>query len=46
MAIKKCSCENKWQDKKYGKGMRVCNETAGGSGAKQYRCTVCKTVHS
>ena len=25
--IKKCSCQNKYQDEQYGKGMRVHNET-------------------
>lgn len=36
MTIKRCYCENEFQDKKYGKKMRVCNETTNG-----YRCTVC-----
>lgn len=36
MAVKRCYCENAFQDEKYGKGMRVCNKTANG-----YRCTVC-----
>lgn len=35
--IKRCSCEHKWQDKRYGKGRRVKNKTAKGT----YRCTVC-----
>ena len=40
MAVKRCSCEHKWQDKRYGKGKRVFNEfkTQNGTGAK---CTVC-----
>ena len=42
----KCICRHEWQDKKYGAGMRLCNEVtnrskAGGS----HRCTVCKRVH-
>lgn len=36
MTIKKCSCENDYQDEKYGENMRVFNETA-----KGHRCTVC-----
>ncbi len=39
--IKKCNCEYKWQDKMYGKGMRVMNLTDKGSGNNVYRCTVC-----
>ena len=37
--IKKCDCESKFQDEKYGKGMRIHNERAGKNGG--YRCTVC-----
>ncbi len=37
--IIKCTCENKYQDKKYGKGKRVHNPLQGG---KTNRCTVCK----
>ena len=35
--VKECTCKNEYQDKKYGKGKRVCNSTATG----QWRCTVC-----
>jgi len=43
MAIRKCTCENAFQDKKYGKGMRVMNPTTKGQGnQKGWRCTVCK----
>jgi len=35
--IKKCTCEHKYQDSKYGKKNRVFNPTANG-----YRCSVCK----
>jgi hypothetical protein len=34
-----CTCQHEWQDKKYGKGMRVHNETKKHG---IYRCTVCK----
>jgi hypothetical protein len=37
--IKKCNCNHKYQDEKYGKGNRVMNKTT-----KQpvtYRCTIC-----
>ncbi len=34
----------KFQDKKYGDGKRVHNERArSGTGATEYRCTVCET---
>lgn len=39
--IKKCNCKHRYQDIKYGKGMRVCNQTREGN----YRCTVCKAEH-
>lgn len=40
--ILKCSCEHEYQDKKYGKGMRVGNLKAGAkTGPVLYRCTVC-----
>jgi hypothetical protein len=42
--ILKCSCNNEFQDKEYGKGMRVFN--SGGninSTVKTYRCTVCES---
>ncbi len=38
--ILKCSCQHEYQDKVYGKGMRVhtkCN--------KGHRCTICGNVH-
>lgn len=42
MALKKCSCKNEWQDKQYGKQIRVMNKTTGRSGDRYiYRCTVC-----
>lgn len=33
--LKKCNCENKYQDQKYG-GKRVCNKCNSG-----WRCTAC-----
>lgn len=33
-----CNCESKFQDEKYGKGMRVHNLTEDG---RKGRCTVC-----
>ncbi len=36
-AIKPCSCENEYQDTKYGKGMRLMNTKKDGN----VRCTVC-----
>jgi len=42
--IKECTCESKYQDEKYGKNMRVMNETSGKNGTG-YRCTVCGRNH-
>lgn len=45
--VKKCTCQNEYQDNKYGKGMRVHNPVKQKtSGPKQYRCTVCGDVKS
>ena len=38
--IKKCDCKNDFQDKTYGTGNRVHNQTKAGA----YRCTVCVKV--
>lgn len=37
--VKRCSCNNKFQDKRFGKGKRLFNTTT--SNAHAYRCTVC-----
>jgi hypothetical protein len=37
----KCTCSHADQDKMYGQGNRMANETRSG----QLRCTVCKTLH-
>lgn len=43
--ILKCKCEHKFQDHKYGKGMRVHNATAKGTKENpSYRCTVCEST--
>lgn len=39
--IKRCTCTHEYQDKKYGKGMRVMNQTAEVRPVT-YRCTVCE----
>ena len=36
----KCKCVSEYQDKMYGKNMRVCN-----TGAKAHSCTVCSANH-
>jgi hypothetical protein len=43
VAILSCICEHKYQDSKYGKGMRVHNRKQGGKALlnNMYRCTVC-----
>ena len=38
-----CSCNNEYQDKKYGTGKRVANYSRKHS---VYRCTVCSKSHS
>ena len=42
--ILKCSCEHKYQDKKYGKGLRVHNPVKGRGDKPDWCCTVCKKV--
>jgi len=41
-ALRKCDCNDDYQDKKYGKGYRLCNQmkTAKGMPLK-WRCTIC-----
>ena len=42
MAIRKCTCIHDYQNKQYGKGKRVMNETRKSSTNHIiYRCTVC-----
>lgn len=36
----KCTCEHEYQDKKYGKGIRMANKTTK-ENPDYYRCTVC-----
>lgn len=47
-AILPCTCDNKWQDKHYGKGMRLHNalQAAQGGLTGKWRCTVCSTVRN
>ena len=38
----RCKCQNDFQDKKYGKGIRVHNECGGSKKSRpDWRCTVC-----
>ena len=37
----KPNCNSKFQDDKYGKGVRVMNECKSASGAVKHRCTAC-----
>lgn len=39
-----CKCDHDFQDKKYGRGLRVHNRTEKGS-RTIYRCTVCNNEH-
>jgi len=39
--IKPCTCQNEYQDKMYGKGMRVKNSCKKGAA---WRCTSCRSV--
>lgn len=42
-----CKCEHEFQDKMYGKHVRIANATEKSSESKvEVRCTVCKTVHT
>lgn len=43
--ILRCTCVNPYQDKRYGKGLRVVNPTTkGNSNSVTYRCTVCEAL--
>jgi len=42
--ILKCSCSHQYQDKKYGKFLRVHNKMKKDDRQQMYRCTVCKKV--
>ena len=43
----KCMCEHMYQDKKYGKGIRLANKCGTTNmGNIKYRCTVCGKEHS
>ena len=39
--IKRCTCEHKYQDSVYGRGLRVHNSNQKGD---EYSCTVCGSV--
>lgn len=45
--IKECTCEHEYQDKKYGKHMRVMNKckAKGLKDKPEWRCTVCGRIH-
>ena len=38
--IRRCTCEHKFQDKRYGKGMRVHDQSKDGNSV-MWTCTVC-----
>ena len=40
MAIKRCECKSEYQDKRYGRKLRVHNESKTNTGIA-YKCTVC-----
>lgn len=43
--IRPCVCEHAFQDKEYGKGMRLHTEAKTGTpGSVKFRCTVCAAV--
>jgi len=43
--VRPCSCEHAFQDKEYGKGMRLHTEAKGSTpGSVKYRCTVCLSM--
>lgn len=42
--IKQCTCKHEFQDKRFGKNMRVHNGMGkGGTGTEGWKCTVCGT---
>lgn len=41
MSIKKCTCTHTFQDKKYGRKLRVHNKAVKKGSSDVYRCTVC-----
>lgn len=41
-----CICKHDFQDKEYGKGLRVHNYAIKGNKAPGYRCTVCNSIKS
>jgi len=43
-AIKQCDCVHEFQDKRYGKGMRVHTPTKSIKSGGAWRCTVCEKV--
>lgn len=41
-----CKCTNDYQDRVYGRGVRIANATQKGDDASvDVRCTVCSTLH-
>jgi hypothetical protein len=46
MAIRSCTCKNDFQDRRYGKGLRVFNRTLQQrpDSERGWRCTSCGTV--
>lgn len=41
-----CKCNHEYQDRAYGKGVRVANATQKGDATSvDVRCTVCSTLH-
>ena len=44
--IKKCNCESKFQDERYGKGMRLMNLRDSSKHKNEAICTVCGTKHN
>jgi len=43
--VRPCGCTHEFQDKEYGKGMRLHTEAKGTTaGSVRYRCTVCLLV--
>lgn len=40
MPLIRCTCNDEWMDKQYGKGVRVANKTSKTT-PQEYRCTKC-----
>lgn len=43
--VRKCNCDQAYQDSKYGKGNRIMNAGDGSKATTTYKCTSCGFVY-